>query len=106
MLKMSKLSKGCTIALSLSVMSFASGSIMAAECGPGDHWVDDCPAGTDEANSSATIKIQMGSNCDGKEITEILSGPTEVKRGAGDDTITPHTIGLIHSPKKSILSLS
>ncbi|MDM8563298.1 hypothetical protein QUF54_08090, partial [Candidatus Marithioploca araucensis] len=48
--------------------------------------------GIDKASSSATVKIKKGANCDGDEITAILSGPTEVKRGAGDDTITPHTI--------------
>ncbi len=52
---MSKLSKGCAIALSLSAMSFASSSIMAAVVG--DHWVDTCPECTDKAFSSATVKM-------------------------------------------------
>jgi hypothetical protein len=87
MFKMSKLSKGCAIALSLSVMSFASSSIMAAECGPGEHWVDTCPAGTDEIPiSTAVVTIEIP--CGGKSQTMVFKGPTKIERQAG----VPHSI--------------
>jgi hypothetical protein len=90
MFKMSKLSKGCAIALSLSVMSFASGSIMAAECGPGDHWVDSCPAGIDIAPSSGVVTIEIP--CGGKSQTMVLRGPTVITRKAGQALSLPHSI--------------
>ena len=50
-------------------------------CGPGDHWVDGCAAGTDVFNSTAVVGLDT--NLDGKvDATLMLTGPTTVVRGS------------------------
>jgi len=61
-------------------------------CGPGKHWVDKCPAGTDKTSSTAVVGITF--NSDGSPVGEMceggvtvgkleLSGPTVIERGDG-----------------------
>jgi hypothetical protein len=57
-------------------------------CGPGAHFVDTCPAGSDIiANSGAVVGIDTTLNCD-PNVSLVLSGPTTIDRAAG----TPHSI--------------
>ncbi len=86
---MSNLSKYCAAALSLSIMSF--GTSVMADCGPGSHWVDDCPSGIDESQSSAVITIAVpcaSLPCAGPAQTLRLDGPTKIRRAEG----SPHSI--------------
>lgn len=55
-------------------------------CGPGPHWVDKCPAGTDGAPSTAVVTIEIP--CGGASQKVILRGPTKIERQAG----VPHII--------------
>ncbi|BAP56252.1 hypothetical protein THII_1955 [Thioploca ingrica] len=61
-------------------------------CGPGNHWVDKCPAGTDITNSTAVVTVVKARNdeCLEDKIVEnlFLTGPTEIERQAG----VPHQI--------------
>jgi len=53
-------------------------------CGPGSHWVDNCPQGVDKTLSSATLTVAVP--CGGAQQTVRLNGPTVIKRGAGSPT--------------------
>ena len=73
-------SKYClTAALLLSVMSFSS--LAAQTCGPGQHWIDDCPEGID--NVPFVAKVQVRIPCDSTAPTLILRGPVRAYREAG-----------------------
>ncbi len=57
------------------------------ECGPGDHWIDDCPAGTDSFNSEALAGISLGPLLDpgdtldcNVDLSLILNGPIKIDR--------------------------
>lgn len=75
-------SKYClTAALSLSVMSFSSLATPVI-CGPGPHWIDDCPAGV--AVTPAAMKVQVRIPCDNLTTpTLVLRGAVKIKREAG-----------------------
>lgn len=79
--------------VSLTVASLNMSVMAQPACGPGEHWVDECPAGIDDTNSTAVVTvINAGSDgqCSGSVIVEdaVLKGPTEIKRQAG----VPHRI--------------
>ena len=60
----------------------------AAVCGPGSHWVDTCPSGTDSFPSVAMILVDI--DFDGiPDIRAVLSGPTIIFRGNPIDTPDP-----------------
>ena len=62
---------GLVAAISLSVVSF--NSLAAQSCGPGPHWVDDCPAGKDNFKILTRIQVVVGT-CD-----EIPTDPIELQ---------------------------
>jgi hypothetical protein len=67
--------------LSLSVMSFSS-LATPVTCGPGPHWIDDCPAGT--LTTPFATKVQLRIPCDDLTApTLILRGPVKIQRKAG-----------------------
>jgi len=66
--------------LSLSVMSFSS-LATPVTCGPGPHWIDDCPAGV--AVNPFAIKVQVRIPCDAPAPTIVLRGPLVIQREAG-----------------------
>lgn len=75
----------CAAMLLVSLLP-ATGAL-GAVCGPGAHWVDTCPAGTDSFQSSATFS----GNAFGMTFTNLtLNGPTTVYRGAGQVTPAAH----------------
>lgn len=61
-------------------------SASAQACGPGSHWIDTCPAGTDSlANTSAVVELdEVGGDCVG-DTTVTFSGPTDIVRQAASD---------------------
>jgi hypothetical protein len=72
--------KCCLVAtISLSFMSFDS--LAAQTCGPGPHWIDDCPEGTDNVPFAAKVQIRIP--CDSAAPTLILRGPIRAHRDAG-----------------------
>ncbi len=69
----------------------------AQECGPGEHWVDHCPAGTDEVDDSgAVVGIDTDLDCVA-DVSLVLYGPTEIVR-------LPHP-QLTHAMTTEIVSL-
>ena len=70
---------GLTAAISLSVMSFSS--LAAQTCGPGPHWIDDCPEGIDNIPFAAKVQIRIP--CNSTAPTLILRGPIRAYREAG-----------------------
>jgi hypothetical protein len=107
---------------SIGVVLIASSSIMAGEpvCGPGEHWVDDCPAGTDiigpsttpKSISHATVGITfnsdgspLGVDCKGDvTIEEVkLSGPVTINRGAGTTSAPTPPPDIPSSPPAPLL---
>ena len=74
----------CLLAITLLLIP---GTALAQDCGPGPHWVDTCPAGTDESDSGALVGIDLNMDC-GEDMSLILSGPTLIERQAG----SPHSI--------------
>jgi len=62
------------------------------DCGPGAHWIDTCPAGTDNmTNTTADMRIEIPcGNSPGTAVT--TSGPTVVNRDAGQSAVSPHSI--------------
>lgn len=79
---MSNIRSGCclTAALSLSVMSFSSLATPVV-CGPGPHWIDDCPAGV--SVSPFAQKVQVKIPCNATAPTIVLRGPIVIQRDAG-----------------------
>lgn len=77
------------IALSLLVLAvFGSGSASAQACGPGDHWIDTCPAGTDSIpQSGALLGIDLDGDCK-KDQNIILNGSVNqiTRSGPKDDS--------------------
>lgn len=58
-----------------------------AECGPGDHWIDECRSGTDQMNTGALIGIDVTGDCV-QDTTVRLNGPINVGRsGPLDDSL-------------------
>ncbi|MBI4719316.1 MAG: hypothetical protein HY763_16085 [Planctomycetes bacterium] len=56
------------------------------ECGPGPHWVDQCPGGTDNMPSGALVGIDTTGDCIA-DASMVLGGPATVARtGARDDS--------------------
>lgn len=75
---------------SLGEPNEATVEIADNECGPGPHWVDNCPGGPDEAPSKAIIGIALGADCteNDKGIKKVrLTGPTEIWKGDPVDAI-------------------
>ena len=72
---------GLAAAISLSVMSFGSPVFAGSGCGPGEHWVDDCPAGRMVVPFAQKVQIRVP--CDSTAPTLILRGPLKVQREAG-----------------------
>ena len=57
-----------------------------ADCGPGAHWVDTCPAGVDQMPSSALIGIDTDLDVDcTADISMVMSGPATIDRSAALD---------------------
>lgn len=75
------------IALAVSLASLTPDRASAVPvCGPGSHWIDSCPAGTDSlSNTSVLVELdEVGGDCV-KDLTVTLSGPTEIVRQAASD---------------------
>ncbi|UCH86346.1 MAG: hypothetical protein JSU97_07380 [Dehalococcoidia bacterium] len=72
------------IALVVLIASLIPDRAWADGCGPGLHWVDDCPAGDDLFSSTtAVVGIDLnGDDCETVELDLTLSGPTTVHRDA------------------------
>jgi len=69
-------------AVVLSVVGLGSSPVMAADCGPGAHWVDTCPAGIDILpNTRADITIEIP--CGNSPGTFTLRGETNIDRQEG-----------------------
>ncbi|MFQ6092289.1 MAG: hypothetical protein ACE5OR_06345, partial [bacterium] len=49
------------------------------DCGPGPHWVDQCPAGMDHMPSGALVGIDLDGDCL-PDRSLVLSGPVSVRR--------------------------
>jgi hypothetical protein len=75
----------------------------ATVCGPGPHWVDTCPSGTDTFNSIAQVTLRFPDN---SMQTITLSGPTTVFRGAPIDTPDPGDPGHLNEIKTEIVSMN
>ncbi len=77
------------LAVPLSFIAF-NPLTMAAGCGPGAHWVDDCASGTDKAASSkGEFELYEGS-CQSKGNllgTMTFKGPTTIFRGDSQDAL-------------------
>ncbi len=54
------------------------------DCGPGAHWVDTCPAGTDQLPTAALVGIDFDGDCIA-ETNLVLSGPVAIQRTAALD---------------------
>jgi hypothetical protein len=52
-------------------------------CGPGAHWIDSCPGGTDSFQSTATVNVDANLDCIGENFLG-LTGPTTVLRQPAD----------------------
>lgn len=67
-------------------------SLAGPLCGPGDHWVDNCPGGLYTFNSVSTVSVELDLDSDGSFEYYVpflqLSGTTSVFLGPG----SPHTI--------------
>ena len=63
--------------------------ISHGQCGPGPHWIDQCPGGQDFfANAQATIGLDLlaDGNLDGLvDMTYVLTGPATVSRSSSVD---------------------
>jgi hypothetical protein len=57
------------------------------DCGRGDHWIDECDAGTDQMNTGALIGIDTTGDCQ-EDTTVRLTGPVNVVRSAPKDDST------------------
>ena len=77
------------IAIIALTTSFSSERASAqTPCGPGQHWVDTCPAGDDDMpRTRAIISIDLTGNCV-VDATLILDGPAKIHRNPG----IPHEI--------------
>lgn len=82
---------GCICVLVLGTIPVFAGDILCSQCGPGDHWVDDCPAGSDLiSKQGAVVGIDTDLDCvvDMSLVLHSCGTDFEVSRGAG----VPHTI--------------
>ncbi len=86
-------------ALAVMFTSFTPPSASAAGCGPGSHWIDTCPAGSDDLGTTgAEVGIDfVGPGGEGppdcvEDVSLILSGDGFVDREAGQSATTPHSI--------------
>jgi len=80
---------GLTVRWLVVPLSFiAFNTSMAADCGPGDHWVDGCASGTDKAPSTkGEFELHKGS-CSGDLLgTLTFTGPTTIFRGDPQDAL-------------------
>jgi hypothetical protein len=74
--------------VALSSVAFLGGaeSARAAQCGPGDHWVDNCPAGVDEFPLSwAYLDVLIEGQANSIQL--VLGGPATVTRQAPVDAL-------------------
>ncbi len=72
-------------ALAVMFTSFTPPSASAAGCGPGSHWIDTCPVGTDDLGITS---VDFGIDTDGDCLVELnlnLTGPVTVDRAAASD---------------------
>ena len=49
------------------------------DCGPGEHWIDQCPGGNDNMSTGAKIGIDLNLDCE-PDVSMVLSGPVSVWR--------------------------
>ena len=57
------------------------------ECGPGDHWVDNCPGGNDHMPTGALIGFDLDGDCL-EDMSLVLHGPVSIWRsGSRDDSV-------------------
>jgi len=70
--------------MAMSMMLFGSNPLMAADCGPGSHWIDSCPAGSYSVDTilDVTIKEQPCDASGGTMHHVILQGQTQFKTEA------------------------
>lgn len=76
---------GCALGvLGLAVLLFLGNSqpAVAADCGPGSAWVDDCPTGTDTFQSEAEHGMVIFDNGFVVDLP-VMTGPTMIFRGQG-----------------------
>jgi hypothetical protein len=57
----------------------------AQKCGPGHHWMDNCPGGVDSMQSSAIAAISLNPSSCAPSLNLILEGPVRVRRSASMD---------------------
>lgn len=70
--------------ISLSIISFSTLATPRVHCGPGPHWIDDCPGGIDRDIVAAIVQIKIP--CDESEPRRIkLRGVFTAQIGAGVD---------------------
>ncbi len=73
----------------LSTAARTLADVPCQDCGPGDHWVDNCPAGDDTMETGAVVGIDLNLDCL-PDTSLRLSGPTIIRRRVGDPAT--HTI--------------
>ena len=79
---MSGVAVACTAAMLFAAVP------AAAQCGPGSHWVDGCPAGVDNWGwTGALVGIDTDLDC-WRDMNLVLGGPVQVNRTASmDDSV-------------------
>ncbi len=76
------------IALAVVLTSLTTNRASAQACGPGNHWVDTCPAGTDNMpDTGALVGIDIDLDCV-EDLSLVLRGPVDIDRSSPLDDST------------------
>src|SRR4051794_18361698 len=73
---------------SLLLLTLGVNTSFAQKCGPGPHWIDNCPGGVDRMQTRAVVGVNTNTGTDTctSPGTQELSGPVRVVRRPSKDT--------------------